>query len=170
MVTNKNKINSEVYVSSKSFFQLGKEDINDLIHKAKITPRNRVRFCSHASSDESVHEMFIVHPKGAYVRPHKHLNKPESMLVIEGKVDFFIFDDSGDIKEKVSMGDYNSGMPFYSSTRLADFHSMIIHSEWLVFLEITRGPFNKEDTIFAEWSPNDADIKDISNFLKRIEG
>jgi len=170
MFGDKNKINPEVYVSSQSFFQLDKKKIDSLINKAKLTPRNRVRFCSHSSSDESVHEMFIVHPRGAYVRPHKHLNKPESMLIIEGKVDFFIFDDDGNIKEKVCMGEYNSGLSFYNSTRLSDFHSMVIHSEWLVFLEVTKGPFNSEDTIFAEWSPKDGELKDISIFTKIMEG
>jgi cupin fold WbuC family metalloprotein len=169
MFSDKNKINHEVYASSQSFFQLDKKKIDTLIQKAKLTPRNRVRFCSHSSSEESVHEMFIVHPRGAYVRPHKHLNKPESMLIIEGKVDFFIFDDNGNIKEKVSMGDYNSGLPFYNSLRISEYHSMIIHTEWLVFLEVTKGPFNKKDTIHSEWSPKDEDTKSIFNFIKMMK-
>jgi len=170
MFSDKNKINPEVYVSSQSFFQIDKEKIDNLIQKAKLTPRGRVRFCSHKSSEESVHEMFIVHPKGAYVRPHKHLNKPESLLVIEGRVDFIIFGDDGNIKEKLSMGDYNSGLPFYNSIRSSDYHSMVIHSEWLVFLEITKGPFNKEDTIFSEWSPKDENIKGVYSFMKNMKG
>ena len=169
MFSDKNKINPEVYVSNQSFFQFDKEKINNLIRKAKLTPRSRVRFCSHSSSEENVHEMFIVHPRGAYVRPHKHINKSESMLVIEGKVDFFIFDDNGNIKEKLSLGDYNSGLPFYSSVRLSNYHSMIIHSEWLVFLEITKGPFNKEDTIFSEWSPKEEEMKKVDNFMKSMK-
>ena len=169
MFSAKNKINPEVYFSSQSFFQLDKEKINNLIDKAKIAPRNRVRICLHSSPNESVHEMFIVHPKGAYVRPHKHINKPESILIIEGKVDFLMFDDDGEIKEKISLGDYQSGMPFYHTTRIGSFHSLVIHSEWLVFLEITKGPFNKEDTVFGEWSPKEDDIKNISNFMKIME-
>lgn len=162
-------INSEVYSSSESFFQIDKINIDLLIEKAKKTSRKRVRFCSHPSPNESVHEMFIVHPKDAYVRPHKHLNKAESMLIIEGKVDFLTFNDNGELRKKVSMGDYNSGLPFYNSTRSDEFHSMIIHSEWLVFLEITKGPFNKKDTVFARWSPKENDIQNITKFMDSIK-
>ena len=45
--------------------------------------------------------MFIVHPKGAYVRPHKHLDRIESMLVIDGEVDYIMFDDNGKIDNAI---------------------------------------------------------------------
>ena len=76
-----NKKNSEVYHSKDNFFSLSKEDISTLISWAKDTTRRRVRYCSHSSDQDTLHEMFIVPPKGAYVRPHKHLDKIESMLV-----------------------------------------------------------------------------------------
>jgi cupin fold WbuC family metalloprotein len=152
-LSQKNRKNIEVYISDQELLSINKADINELIDKAKFTPRNRVRFCSHFSTDEKVHEMFIVHPKGAYVRPHKHLNKPESMIIIEGEADYVVFDDDGKIKEVISMGDYRSNKPFYQSVRAGQFHSLVIHSEWLVFLEITSGPFDKSDTVFLPNSP-----------------
>ena len=165
----KNRKNSEVYISNQGLFSLNKKDINELINKAKLTPRNRVRFCSHNSTDEMVHEMFIVHPKGAYVRPHKHLNKPESMMIIEGEADYVVFDGEGNIKEKISMGSYQSGKPFYQSTRVDAFHSLVIHSEWLVFLEVTQGPFNIEDTVFAKWSPMESAGEKNKKFMRKVE-
>ena len=152
-LSQKNRKNIEVYISDQELLSINKADINELIDKAKFTPRNRVRFCSHFSTDEKVHEMFIVHPKGAYVRPHKHLNKPESMIIIEGEADYVVFDDDGKIKEVISMGDYRSNKPFYQSVRAGQFHSLVIHSECLVFLEITSGPFDKSDTVFLPNSP-----------------
>ena len=108
-----NKINSEVYHSKENFFSMSKEDINKLINLAKKTPRNRVRFCSHSSDQDTLHEMFIVHPKGAYVRPHKHINKIESMLVIDGEVDYIMFDNDGNVDEIVEMGGVESKKSFY---------------------------------------------------------
>ena len=66
---------------------------------AKGLPRNRIRYCAHASPSDVVHEMFIVHPRGAYVRPHKHLDKSESMMIIEGEADYVMFDSKGNITE-----------------------------------------------------------------------
>ena len=67
------------------------------------------------------------------------------------------------------MGDYQSGKPFYQSTRVDEFHSLVIHSERLVFLEVTQGPFNKDDTVFAEWSPMENEGDKIKKIMRRIE-
>lgn len=51
----KNRKNSEVYISKQDPFSLNKKDINELINKAELTPRNRVLYCSHNSTDEMMH-------------------------------------------------------------------------------------------------------------------
>lgn len=165
-----NKLNSEVYHSNEDFFSFCKDDIDHLIQLAKKTPRKRIRYCSHSSSQDSLHEMFIVHPKDAYVRPHMHIDKIESMLVLDGEVDYVMFDNDGRVEKKVSMGVFGSSKPFYQTIRKEKFHSLIIRSEWLVFLEITEGPFDKSDTIFADWSPLEINKDDVNKFMKKIGG
>ena len=164
-----NKESDEVYLSNEKSISISNSDIDSLIKLAISTKRQRVRYCIHSTPSESVHEMFIVHSKGAYVRPHKHLNKPESMIIIKGEADYVVFDGEGNIKEKIPMGDYQSGKPFYQSTRVDEFHSLVIHSERLVFLEVTQGPFNKDDTVFAEWSPMENEGDKIKKIMRRIE-
>lgn len=163
-----NKINSEVFHSKDNFFSLSKEDIKKLISLADNTSRKRVRYCSHSSEHDLLHEMVIVHPRDAYVRPHKHINKIESMLVIDGELDYIMFDDNGNVENIVSMGDYESKKPFYQTIRQEKFHSLIIKSKWLVFLEITNGPFDKKDTIFAEWSPLESENEKIKQFMNKV--
>jgi|SanBayMetagenome_1026888.scaffolds.fasta_scaffold00198_5 cupin fold WbuC family metalloprotein len=162
------KESSEVYLSTQEAFSLSPIDIQELKQIAHINPRRRVRFCTHSSSQETVHEMFIVHPQGAYVRPHKHLKKAESMLVIEGEVNYIIFDNCGNVEDIIDLGDYQSGKSFYQSIRTDLYHSLLIRSEWVVFLEVTKGPFEREDTVFAEWSPEDSDIKSIHQFSNNL--
>ena len=164
-----NKKNSEVYHSKENFFSISKEDINRLISLAKDTTRRRVRYCSHSSDQEALHEMFIVHPKDAYVRPHKHLDKIESMLVIDGEVDYIMFDKDGNVDNVVQMGNFETKKPFYQTIRQDTFHMLIIKSEWLVFLEITNGPFEKGNTIYAEWSPEESDTLSVETFLNKIK-
>lgn len=160
---------SEVCLSNQDIISMRYSNIDELKKIADQNFRRRVRFCSHSSASEPVHEMVIVHPQYAYVRPHKHLGKSESMLVMEGEVDYIIFDDTGNLKNLVSMGDYRSGKPFYQSIRTDLYHTLIIHSPWLVFLETTKGPFLREDTIFAPWSPDDSDSSSIKAFLNRYK-
>lgn len=42
---------------------------------------------------------------------------------------------------------------------------MIIRSKTLIFLEITKGPFRREDTVLAEWAPNVDESEAVANFF-----
>jgi len=163
-----NQVSPEVYHSVSPQILLEKADIEKLKELALLTPRERVRFCSHKTSKETTQEMFIVHPQAAYVRPHKHLNKIESMMVLQGEVDYVTFDNEGNVTDTISMGDFSSGKTFYNSLRTEIYHSLLIRSEWLVFLEVTQGPFNREDSVFAEWSPVDDDKQAVETFVNKI--
>jgi cupin fold WbuC family metalloprotein len=162
------KESDEVYNSNENYFSLDKIDIDKLIQLAKSNERQRVRFCTHSNHQELVHQMFIVHPKGAYVRPHKHVHKSESMFVIDGIADYLTFSNSGSINKIISLGDYRSGKAFYQNTAEDMFHTLVIQSEWLVFFEITKGPFNKKDTIFAKWSPVEKDTLKSKIYLNDL--
>ena len=163
------KENEEVYYADLDFISLDQENINFLIGLAKNTVRQRVRLCCHKSPQDIVHEMIIVHPRYAYVRPHMHLNKAESMIVLKGEVDYITFKEKGTIDQVISMGESRGNKPFYQSIRSESFHSLLIKSEWLVFLEITNGPFIKEDTVYADWSKQNPDEKEILDFIEFLK-
>jgi len=161
--------NSEVLHASSRVLDIDKADMLQLCSIAAGTARQRSRFCAHSTSEEPLHEMFIVHPKNAYVRPHRHLGKVESMLVLAGSLQYITFTDDGDIEQCTKMGNYESGHTFYHSMREPKYHSMIIDSDWLIFLEITQGPFRKEDSEFASWSPEDTRLEEIAAFVNKIK-
>jgi len=137
-----------------------------LIRLAAKTKNKCFRLCSHRNKNEQVHEMVIAHKKGAYIRPHKHLRKPESLLIISGRADYLLFSEKGKLVRRIEMGDYRSKRPFYQSTRKEIYHSMIVKTPWLVFLEITKGPFRRHQTVFARWSPEANRIRDGIDFLE----
>jgi cupin fold WbuC family metalloprotein len=143
----------EVLYLDEEVVAVDRSDLDELKRLALLNPRQRVRLCTHRSPDDPLHEMFIVHTRDCYVRPHKHLGKSESMTVLEGIVDVVLFDDDGAIRDVVRMGAPGTGRVFYQ--RLSDpiYHTLIIRSEFLVFQETTGGPFLRENTVFPEWAP-----------------
>ena len=145
--------------------ELDSSILKELCSLAEGTTRGRIRLCAHTENDEQVHEMFIVHPQDAYIQPHKHLGKSESLLILSGETDYFIFDDDGAILRKIVMGDYQSEKCFFFRLQEPLFHSMIIRSKTLVFLEITKGPFDREDTVYAEWAPSFDDCEAVTKFF-----
>ena len=156
-------ISEEVATSDDAIYNIGESEIKFLIHQAKKTKRKRFRLCLHNDNNHTVHEMLIVHSKNAYVRPHKHKKKSESLYLIKGNVDYITFDEKGFITNFFQLNPFGKGQNSFISIRSEIFHTIIINSEWLVFLEVTNGPFFKNDTIFAEWSPDEKDVymKDI---------
>ena len=146
---------AEVLYSDTPIVEVAAADIQWLREQAERNPRKRIRLCTHHDITDPLHEMLIVHEKGTYVRPHKHLNKTESVHIIDGLVDVVVFDDDGKITDVMQMGDYKSGRVFYYRMQYPYFHTLLIHSDILLFHEVTNGPFNRSDTVFAPWSPDE---------------
>ena len=159
----------EVLVADEPIVKVCGEDLELLKSRSLANERKRIRLCAHFSVDDKLHEMLIVHTKDAYVRPHKHLNKSESVHVIEGLVDIVIFDDSGEVGDVISMGDLSSGHPFFYRMQKAFFHTLLIRSDILVFHETTNGPFKREETQFSSWAPEEADVEARIAFIELVE-
>src|SRR5262245_20679003 len=146
------KQNDEVLVAQGAVIQLGRPDIQELKAQSNFNERRRIRICAHPDPEDRLHEMFIVHRQGAYIRPHKHFNKTESVHVLEGLAVMILFDEAGGISEAIPIGDYSSGRTFYYRMTEPCFHTLWITSDYLVFHEITNGPFRRHDTVFPPWA------------------
>jgi len=162
-------VSNEVYYLKKKPINIDKDDVHKLISLAKKNDSKKIRLCFHDSIDSTVHEMLIVHSKSTYVKPHKHLNKEETLMVLEGSLDYVVFNNMGEVREIISMGNYESGKSFHQIIPKQTYHMIIIKSEWLVFKEVTQGPFNKESTFFAPWAPDEKNTKKISAYIKKIK-
>ena len=163
------KFNEEVLYAVDPIVQLDELDIEQLKNKAKKNRRKRIRVCTHKNIEEDIHEMLIVHEKSCYVRPHKHFNKTESFHIIEGKADIILFHEDGSIDQVILMGEITTGRKFYYRLPPFRFHTLLIHSDVLVFHEITNGPFRLEDTIVAPWSPEDNNEHKITEYLSDLK-
>jgi cupin fold WbuC family metalloprotein len=123
-------------------------DIAELKALALANPEKKIRFCSHYNPSDLVHEMIIVHTNEYNVIPHMHINRDESIFIIEGQVDLLLFDDNGKVQKVIEMGDLSTSKIFYYKLLKNKVHSFLIHTEILVFKEVTMGPFNSDETIF----------------------
>jgi len=158
--------NEEVLYSIDEVTWFSELDIVDLKKRASANARNRVRVCVHRSPQQLVHEMLIVHGASCYIRPHKHPKYCESMTVLEGYASVFLFDDYGNVTKRVEMGPPGSGDNFYQNMPSNVYHSMVIKSEYLVFFEVTQGPFTPQSSVFPPWAPEDKSENLNSDLLK----
>ena len=162
-------INQEVYVAQSNIVSVNFDDI-EMLKKMEIsTPNKRVRICAHQHSDDRLHEMLIVIHQDSYIRPHKHLNKGESFHIIEGMLDVVIFHDDGSVNEVIEMGNPSTGKNFFYRLTAPYFHTLILKTEWVVFHETTNGPFLKDETVFAPWSPDSGNSLFVNQFKKNLK-
>ena len=128
----------------------------------------RSRICFHSDSNDPIHEMIITFHKDTYVRPHKHVSKTESYLVIDGEIEIIFFDDSGNIKKRVPMGNYASGKDFYLKSISDEWHTVLIKTDFATILEVTNGPFVSNDCLFAAWAPEVQDTDVCQKYMQTL--
>jgi cupin fold WbuC family metalloprotein len=146
---------SDVFVSEERIGKFGQAEVGFLRDALLKSPRRRARVCMHKSGEDRFHEMFITFSKGSYLAASKHLGKDESVDVIEGQADAVVFDDDGEITDVISVGDPSTGLPFYFRTPRERYHAWVVRSDVFTVHETTEGPFRREDTVLAPWSPED---------------
>jgi cupin fold WbuC family metalloprotein len=162
------KVSDEVFVASEQIVRLGSEEIDFLKKQAVANPRKRARICAHSGNDDAIHEMVIAISSSSYVRPHKHIGKSESFHVIDGSVDVVMFDDDGAIADVIELGGLNSGRNFYYRLSESRFHMPLSRTDMLIIHEVTNGPFNRNQTIFAPFAPPEDDIGRAEKYLSEV--
>jgi cupin fold WbuC family metalloprotein len=130
--------------------------------------RRRARVCAHLSPDADQHDMLIVSHRSTYVAPHRHLSKSETMLVIEGSAEVIVFAENGAVTDRIPLGPPNSGHPFFYRMPQKRYHSLWIETEFLVFVECTKGPFLSEETQCAPWAPPPSDSAHGLAYLRAL--
>jgi len=160
------EFNREVLYTDEDLVEVSRADIAVLKKKAMANDRKRIRLCSHRDVCDPLHEMLIVNTKGAYVRPHKHLNKSESFHMLEGCADVVLLDEQGHVTEVIPLGEYSSGRNFYYRIETSHYHTLIIHSDYLVFHETIKGPFQIADTVFPSWAPEESSVEACRAYMQ----
>jgi cupin fold WbuC family metalloprotein len=140
----------EVLYVEGDFATVGAEEIAELKRRAAGNRRRRCRICAHSTPNAPLHEMLIVHERDAWVPPHKHLYKDESIHVVEGSAVLVTFAEEGRVIKSVRL---SKDKKFYCRVPADTYHTLLIESDWFVFHETTTGPFDRTATVFASWAP-----------------
>jgi cupin fold WbuC family metalloprotein len=136
--------------------QITTQLIGDLVSRAWESPRRRVNHNFHRTYDENPNRFLNVMVERTYVAPHRHLDppKPESFVVLEGRVGFLVFNDSGSVIERliVEPGTECLGIDMPPGV----WHTLVVLSGYAVLYEVKPGPYvPATDKDFASWVPRE---------------
>jgi cupin fold WbuC family metalloprotein len=147
----------DVFQAEGPISEIGAGEIDTLKASVKASAKKRARINAHPNGEDALHEMIIAIDRTSYIRPHKHPGKSEAFHIVEGEVDIVIFKDDGVIDRIVPLGAPGSGRSFYYRMSKPFFHTLIIRSVVLIVHEITNGPFRPQETIFADFAPDESE-------------
>jgi cupin fold WbuC family metalloprotein len=144
-----------VYRAEGDVIPVSRLDIVGLINDRYQIKTRRGRLCVHKNDKTLLQEMFIVLDRTSYIRPHRHRGKIESLCVLEGKGTAIFFDDEGGIAEVIRLSPYGvDESQFFYRLEAMTYHTILVESDYLVFHEVSEGPFEVDESEFAPWSPD----------------
>ena len=149
---------------------IDRELMDKVAQKATESPRRRMNYNFHRSTDEAVNRLLNVMHRGSYLPVHRHLNpdKSESIVVVRGKVGITIYDDKGSEVENrlVGAGCDTVGVDIEAGV----WHGLVVLEDDTVLFEVKEGPFAPitPDNI-ASWTPAVEDTAAVDKFVKELE-
>ncbi len=158
------KINDEVLYVQDPVVKITRRDVQSLKKLAAGNRRGTIRLCAHPSVADKLHEMVIVHSKETYIRPHNHPGKSVSYHVVEGRADMVLFDGKGAVVDVTPMDVFGSGKTYFHRIQEPHFYTPVVRSDYFVFHEITNGPFQPSDTVYASWAPEEKNTSAVKTF------
>jgi cupin fold WbuC family metalloprotein len=135
---------------------------------AEASPRRRARLCAHPDPDAAQQEMLIVMAGDSYVRPHRHLHKSETLTVLEGAAEALLFSGDGRLEQRIDMAPFGGTGAFFYRMPAGRYHSLMIRTPWLVFLETTAGPFAPDASEGAPWAPPEDGSQAGRDYLRAL--
>ena len=142
---------STVIRNNQDTIYIDRKKLEELKILAQKDPNKRARICLHKNDEEMVQEMIIAFCKDSYIRPHRHIDKSESYHIIEGRIEIIFYNDNGIEIDKVVLSDKMDEHPFLFRISNSDWHTVVPKSDFVIIHEVTKGPFNKNSSEFADW-------------------
>lgn len=142
--------------------------LKQLLSQAAASPRRRTNHNFHSCPEENPNRFLNVMLRGSYFTPHRHLKppKPESFLVLQGRLAFFRFSDTGQILDCHIL---DAAGPLRGiDVAPGVWHSLAVLSENCICFEVKPGPYEAaNDKEFAPWAPREGET-DCETYLGRL--
>lgn len=155
----------EVLVCTDEIISLRYSHVERLGDMAAASPKHRARICVHKEEGAGIQEMIIFMDRTSYVCPHRHANKSESFHLVEGIADIVVFGDDGEIEKVIP---FSHEQAFFYRLDTKRFHTIVVRSDFIVFHEVTNGPFVHNTTEFAPFAPREG-TNGVENYRMKLD-
>lgn len=159
----------EMFRAKPGLVWVSRADLEFLKSEVSKTAQTRLCLCVHQSDNDQLHEMFVVYTGMTFVRAHRKVGEVESLHILEGEVDFILFNHDGSIRDVIQLGDRTKGKNVFVRVPQGVRHTMIMRSEYLITHEATPRPFHGAETHCVDGLPLDLDTAALSAYEMDLE-
>ena len=152
------QLNSETsYVVDPIAPRMSSYGVKLLKQRYSSSSRKRHRFCFHQNPEVDLHDIFICYDKSTYIPPNKHIGKVESLIVLSGALDFYIFNDCGQVCGQWHLSTAQSGHPFYIRVPPNTWHGLrAVGSGPCIIKETIEGPYDRSTLKWGTFAPDES--------------
>lgn len=140
--------------------------LHELAERAAAAPRRRKNLNLHESLGDPVQRLLNGFEPGTYVRPHRHRDKWELFVLLQGAAAVLTFEDDGRVLERAELnaGDGARVVEIPEAT----WHTLVSLMPGTVLFEVKRGPYGGPAAAeFASWAPAEGEA-DAAAFERRL--
>lgn len=166
---NSDRLVQDVRAKGLSFFTaqcpavIGEELYQEMRELNRHSPQRNIRVCLHSGADARHHDMIILQPKHAYIRPHHHPDKSETIHIIEGELGIIRFGAQGDI-----IGSQRLIRSEILRIEDSGFYFLLPLSQATIYHESKPGPWDPTtDSVYPDWAPLEGDELQVAQFIQR---
>ncbi|WP_322609015.1 WbuC family cupin fold metalloprotein [Pontiella agarivorans] len=129
--------------------------IRQVLDGSRSSARKRMILPLHKGDAALLQRMLNAVQPGTYIRPHRHTaDRAESIIVLQGAIQFLRFDDCGEIVQSLEVRAGSS--VFGVDIEGGIWHSFLAVEPDTVLFEVKPGPYDPEtDKEFARWAPSE---------------
>ena len=161
------QLSEGVFVPDGSFTTISGADISFLNDQVRAIPKRKARILLHSKPSRSLHEMVITHVRGTYIQPHINEFSAKSFLVLSGEMIVFLYREDGAIQAFQRLSALGTKGDFMIRLEKPIFHSLVVLTETVVFLETVLGPHKQ--TRYADFAPCPEEFKAAQEYLRWME-
>jgi cupin fold WbuC family metalloprotein len=140
--------------------------IDSVIDQARTSLRLRMNYNFHPELSDPVQRLLNALEPWTYIRPHKHITKEESFVLLRGTALAVAFNDDGSIRDHAVLSQANGilGIEFEENS----YHMLTALETGTVVYEIKEGPFVPHtEGSSASWAPQEG-TPGAKDFLAKV--
>ena len=145
------RINDNVLLSTNQIPTISKNDCIILRDMADKSLLKRARICLHSSNTDQLQDMLIYLGPECDIDISYHINKDESLVVMQGNGSYNFYDNEGNVCATVNLQNFESMTDetacFARINRFVP-HKILPGEDGIMIYETTSGPFDKNDTAY----------------------